>query len=192
MLIVKSVIVKTLMNTIEQWLTENDEQRKAQQLPAQKLYVLLDCASDKELPECVLNLDKQAKRHSLFDKTPLAEIADAGPFLVEVDQNSTVFAYLLAKMPQHPWGYFILSHDDIETLSNRLQIFLNTQMPEGKSFLFRFYDPRVMFNQVRILSDEKLSSLVGHGNFFVLPEFDGQHWLSVDYQGGIQQLSRLL
>ncbi len=191
MLIVKSVIVKTLMDTVEQWLTENDEQRKAQQLPAQKLYVLLDCASDKELPECVLNLDKQAKCHSLFDKTPLAEIADTGPFLIEVNQNSAVFAYLLAKMSEHPWGYFILSHDDIETLNNRLQVFLNIKMPEGKSCLFRFYDPRVMFNQLQILSNERLSSLIGQGNFLVLSEFEGQHWFSVSHQGEIEQLSRL-
>ncbi len=178
------------MNTIEQWLTENEVQRKAQQLPEQHLYVLLDCASDKELPECVLNLDKQARRQSLFGTTSLAEIADAGPFLIEIDRNSTVFAYLLAKISKQPWGYFILSHDDIETLSNRLQVFLKAQMPDGKNYLFRFYDPRVMFNQLRVLSGERLSSLIGQGNIFVLPEFEGQHWLSVTHQGEIQ-LSRL-
>jgi hypothetical protein len=179
------------MNTVKQWLTNNEAQRKAQQLPAQHLYVLLDCASDKELPECVINLDKQAKRHSLFEETPLAEIADTGPFLISVNQKSAVFAYLLAKISKQPWGYFILSHDDIETLSNRLQVFLNAQMPDGKSYLFRFYDPRVIFNQLRVLSDDKLNSLFDKGNFLVLPEFEGLHWLSVNHQGEIQQLSRL-
>jgi len=178
------------MNAIEQWLTENEVQRKTRQLPPQHLYVLLDCAADKELPECVLNLDKQAKRHSLFGTTPLAEIADAGPFLIEINRNTAVFAYLLAKMSKQPWGYFILSHHAIEALSNRLQVYLNAQMPDGKNYLFRFYDPRVMFNQLRVLSDERLSSLIGQGNFFVLPEFEGLHWLSVNHQGVIQKLSR--
>lgn len=179
------------MNHIKQWLTENDVLRKAQQFPAQKLYVLLDCAADKELPECVLSLAKQAKSHSLLEKTPLAEIVDAGPFLMAINQSSPVFSYLLAKLSQHPWGYFIVSHNDIETLGNRLQVFLNAQMADGKNYLFRFYDPRVMFNQLRVLSDERLSSLIDKGNFFILPEFEKQQWLCINHQGEMQALSNV-
>ena len=169
------------MNLVKKWLRET--------LPpssSKRLYALLDCAIDDELPHCVIDLDRKMAFRSLFENTELSELADVGPLLIEVNQNSIAFQYVLGKMSKHSWGYFVLSDQDIDPLVAHFQKSLEARLPSGESHLFRFYDPNVMINQCKILSSEKLSELIGLGNFLMLPESVDQSWHFINDEGKSQ------
>ncbi len=83
---------------------------------------------------------------SLFDGTPDAPLAHAGPWL---EMSEPVISSLIASMGQ-------------DGLAQLLQLKLDATLPDGRTALVRFYDPRVLHRLATILTPDQRASFFQH------------------------------
>ncbi|MFY4696766.1 DUF4123 domain-containing protein [Burkholderia glumae] len=105
---------------------------------------------------------------ALFDGTPDASLAEAGPWLLAWEQTSSSLRHTLSAMAAGPAGVsWLISAYPIESLADELRHRLDVRLPDGRIALFRFYDARIAADMTSLMS---LSQRL---QFFV-PTFD---WL---------------
>ncbi|MBQ0695267.1 DUF4123 domain-containing protein [Providencia stuartii] len=89
----------------------------------------------------------------LFRQFPDTQIAWAGPWLFNVTEKNEFierFAKLEVSAPALSW---IISSTEIDNLAVHLASLMNITLPDNRTALFRFYDPRVMKNIPNLLDD---------------------------------------
>lgn len=84
---------------------------------------------------------------------PDSRLAFAGPWLFRLNNsvsNRDKLKQLAEVFPSVSW---IISSESLESLIDYFRSFLNLQLPDGRSALFRFYDPRILA-EIEFLLDE--------------------------------------
>jgi len=82
---------------------------------------------------------------ALFDATPDASLADAGPWLIDFENAPTPVRAALAQQAAGPSGVsWIVSAYSRGALLDHLTENLNVKLPDGRFSLLRFYDARIM------------------------------------------------
>lgn len=114
------------------------------------LYALVAGASVHEVTGHVPAHD--AGSVALFDRTVDTAIADAGPWLLKIDQASAPNVALLQQLGETPIGIIWListrPFDDLlEDLTSRLDVVL----PDGTISLLRYYDPTCLLDLAKSL-----------------------------------------
>ena len=109
-----------------------------------QLYIILDAARVEEMPAQLFEQEDDPEYISLFFDTPQAELIDVAPYLVKVDIDSRLLAWMLDEGWGKSWGIFISATMELEELFEHLRQFLKVKDPEGEELFFRFYDPRVL------------------------------------------------
>jgi hypothetical protein len=114
--------------------------------PDKQLYVVLDAARVEAMPAQLFELEDNPEYFSLFFGTPQAELIDVAPYLVKVDMDSRLLAWMLDEGWGKSWGIFLTAAADVELeeLFEHLRSLLKVKDPEGEELFFRFYDPRVL------------------------------------------------
>jgi hypothetical protein len=132
-----------------------------QQTDALRLYALVDGAQYQT--HRGKRLTRQAAFCSLFDGTPDAGLAHAGPWLIDTDQADDAFVEDLATLEKEvPAVSWLISPQELQGLSQLLQLNLDTTMPDGRAAMLRFWDPRVLVNLAEVLSTEQRQEFFGH------------------------------
>ncbi|MCO1349936.1 MULTISPECIES: DUF4123 domain-containing protein [Burkholderia] len=81
----------------------------------------------------------------LFDGTPDASLADAGPWLLDYERATGNVRRSLSVMAGGSAGVsWLISAYPIESLADELRGRLDARLPDGRTALLRFYDARVM------------------------------------------------
>ncbi len=175
------------VSPLESWLFATTRELKY------SLFALVDCAADPLLPDSVVALSPEVQYQSLFADTDLEELSDVGPGLLLLPQLPAVATRLLNQLQQIPGsGYLILSRSEPGSLAMHLRPYLQTLLPDGSRGLFRFYDPRVLLQQMPFFSLAELSRFMQSGNLLVLPDHHESNWLIVNEQKELVQKSRFL
>ncbi|KWH19604.1 DUF4123 domain-containing protein [Burkholderia multivorans] len=105
---------------------------------------------------------------ALFDGTPDASLAEAGPWLFDWERASGSVRRTLSAMAGSSTGVsWLISAYPIESLANELRRRLDVRLPDGRMALLRFYDARIMADMASLME------LTQRMQFFV-PTFD---WL---------------
>lgn len=132
--------VAVVPSKIENYLA----QRKAQASLRVRLYGLVDAllyARASGSPP----LERSTSTIALFDGTPDAALADAGPWLIDFDQASHAVRQSLFNMGAAPEGVsWLISAYPFEGLAHELRGHLDARMPDGRTALLRFYDARLI------------------------------------------------
>jgi len=82
---------------------------------------------------------------ALFDGTPDASLADAGPWLLEYERASGTTRRALSAMASSSTGVsWLISAYPIESLADEMRGRLDVRLPDGRTALLRFYDARIM------------------------------------------------
>jgi hypothetical protein len=128
--------MNTLRDTLYQLSFAQDKQ----------LYIIVDAARVETMPAQLFELEDDPEYFSLFFDTPQAELIDVAPYLVKVDMESRLLAWMLDEGWGQSWGIFITAAQEIELeqLFEHLRSFLKVKDPDDKELFFRFYDPRVL------------------------------------------------
>jgi hypothetical protein len=96
----------------------------------------------------------------IFLGTEDEPLAHAGPWLIDVvrapDQLQSLHD-LEQALPSVSW---LISAIDLEGLSQLLQLKLDTQLPDGRKVLLRFYDPRVLGNLMQTMNNAQRAEFV--------------------------------
>ncbi|WP_186053455.1 DUF4123 domain-containing protein [Burkholderia gladioli] len=81
---------------------------------------------------------------ALFDGTPDASLAEAGPWLLAWEQATSSIRHALSAMAAGPTGVsWLISAYSIGSLADELRRRLDVRLPDGRMALFRFYDARI-------------------------------------------------
>ena len=105
------------------------------------LFALLDATDQILVPHRAKQLGP-AKAVSLFTGTANEWHWAVAPYLFHVD--SDLLDWIAEKLWKEPWGIFAMSNATMEELRVHFKKFLMVQLPEGKQWLFRYYDPRIL------------------------------------------------
>lgn len=81
---------------------------------------------------------------SLFAGTKDIALAHAGPWLVDPNKSRGHLADLGELEQARPGVIWLVTSEQIERLAEKLRPHLNTELPNRRSALLRFWDPRVL------------------------------------------------
>lgn len=129
-------------------------------LPALRLYALVDGVQYQT--HLCKRLQAGPGRFPLFAGTPDAALAHAGPWLVEAaSADEAMRAELAALEHEAPSLIWLMAPQDPEGLVQLLQLRLDVRLPDDRSALLRFWDPRVLLNLARTLDAAQREEFFG-------------------------------
>lgn len=103
--------------------------------------------------------DKFGSASPLFRQASDAEIAWAGPWLIDVTKRYDLLADLMQLETESPALSWLVSDSSIDKLAIHFSELLNVSLPDGKTALFRFYDPRVTHSMPQVLTIEQFKEI---------------------------------
>ena len=107
------------------------------------IYAVLDGAA---IPDLLDTLDDSKPLHAcLFQNADNSRVIKATPYLVRLSPQSSFTEWLLVEYPGKHWGLLAMVPEQTPfiDLRNHFQQWLRVRLPDEKTALFRYYDPRV-------------------------------------------------
>ena len=106
------------------------------------LFALLDAARD---PKVLAAIRDGGQPYQSLYEGPDDDLAEYGPYLVQLDNHGTSLARLVADGWGRSWGVYLTSPADFESIRHHFRRYLKVEIPgAAAAALFRFYDPRVL------------------------------------------------
>lgn len=124
-----------------------------------RLYAVLDGGSIPNLPK--LLAEQRVTSVCLLRGEQEPELAQAAPYLVQLEAQSPLLSLLLAGETGPHWGIIATSDADFRTLRMHFRRFLTVWDPDGQPLYFRYYDPRVLRIYLPTCNPEELGLLFG-------------------------------
>ena len=132
-----------------------------QSFAALRLYALVDGVQYQQ--HRGERLTAQAGYRPLFAGTLDEPLAHAGPWLVDAatvgDEQTDDLAQLEREVPAVTW---LIASQDLEGLAQLLQLQMDTLLPDGRTALLRFWDPRVLINLAQLLDEAQRSEFFSY------------------------------
>ncbi len=142
------------------------EQRPVLTAMAECAFAVLDGAISPAVYEFIQR--SGAFFQSLYEGEPAIPIAPMGPFLVDLSANPDLLPHLVQLGWNNAWGVFLKSSAGFEQVRHHLRTLLLTQAEDGRTLLFRFYDPRVLVFFVATCTPKEREELFGYIEAFLL------------------------
>ncbi|MDB0528575.1 DUF4123 domain-containing protein [Ralstonia solanacearum] len=126
-------------------------------VPALRLYALIDGAQYQlQVGRPILARHCMA---SLFEGTADAPLAHAGPWLLDVEQADTELVGDLARMETWtPAVSWLIAEADLPGLAELLRQQIEIRLPDNRTALLRFWDPRVLVKLAQVLDAGQLQA----------------------------------
>lgn len=130
-------------------------------MPTLRLYALVDGMQYQA--QLSKRLQPASGLFPLFADTPDAALCHAGPWLVDAASVDGAFVEELATLEsEFPAMSWLISPVDLEGLSQLLQLRLDVRLPDGRTALLRFWDPRVLVNLAQTLDGKQREEFFVH------------------------------
>lgn len=101
--------------------------------------------------------------YSLFAGTPDAALAHAGPWLIDAGQADGALVDALTTLEQQaPAVTWLIAPQTLDGLAQLLQLNLDMALPDGRTALVRFWDPRVLATLAEMLEPGQRETFFGH------------------------------
>jgi len=105
-------------------------------------YAVVDGAA---LPELLTKLEEYKPEHTCLFRGELPfDLAEAAPYLVKLEANSTFAKWLTEQSLSFSCCIYARSEKDFITVRKHFRSLLNAELPNGETVHFRYYDPRVL------------------------------------------------
>lgn len=145
----------TMLDVKIRWEQQHDA------MPELRLYALLDGAQYQTQHN--KRLLAGTGLFPLFKGTPDAGLSHAGPWLVDVASVAESFVEELTALERDtPSLSWLISPQDLDGLAQLLQLRLEVRLPDGRSALLRFWDPRVLANLAQTLDAGQREEFFSH------------------------------
>lgn len=134
--------------------------------PGARVYAVLDGAS---VPGLLPKLAEHKPEHECLYRGELPpDLAEAAPYLVRLEEKSTLCEWILEQGWGNHWGMFVMAAADLPTLRRHFRTLMIVHDSEGKPMYFRFYDPRVLRTYLPTCNAAELAEFFGPVNSFVI------------------------
>lgn len=156
----------------------------------ERVFAVLDGASS---PQLLKNLYALGPEYCCLYRGELEpDIATVAPYLVRLDAGEKFTEWVLAEGWGVHWGIFALTTADLRTMRDHLRQFHTVELPDQRTVLFRYYDPRVLGSFLPPCNEGELKAFFGPVRSFIaegdLPdagmrfEFNGKSLKSEPFQ----------
>jgi hypothetical protein len=136
------------------------------------LYAVLDAARDLR----ALNWLKESGTEyaSLYDGKSAVDLEMFAPYLARLEKDANVLRKLLAEAWGQSWGIYLTSPVSLAELRKHFRHFLMVEMEgqSGKTFYFRFYDPRVLRTYLPTCTSQEARIFFGPIGSYLLEDED--------------------
>ncbi len=95
------------------------------------------------------------------------DIATVAPYLVRLEADAKFAELVLSEGWGAHWGIFIQSAANLRTLRDHFREFLTVALPDHRTVLFRYYDPRVLRSFLPACNTAELGAFFGPAQGFV-------------------------
>ncbi len=132
-----------------------------QNCAALRLYALVDGLQYQDRRG--LRLAAQNGYRPLFAGTPDEPLSHAGPWLVDAETAGKEHIDDLARLEfEAPAVTWLIAPQTLEGLAQLMQLRLNTRLPDGRTALLRFWDPRVLVSLAQLLDEVQRVEFFAH------------------------------
>ena len=137
-----------------QWMRE-------QQRLGHTLCIVLNAESERDMRQSLLKTCQFDDYLSVYNDTPVADLADAGPFVFTFNQPDDTRIQELLKSVQRNWGWFAsIQKGDLKSLVKHWQARLIIGARPHQA-LYRFHDNRVLNRALAHLREEAYPAFLG-------------------------------
>lgn len=151
-----------------------------------KLFVLLDGASGENTFGAVFSYEGVTDYIPLFHGTRYESAMAHGPVLVETGARTQFFIWFCMEAPQSHSGVVIFSSHSLRELADQYRQFLEARLPDGKTALLRFYDPRITLRAMKLMDEAESALFCDNVSALYVPrKKDGEsvYWKDLLEQG---------
>ncbi len=130
------------------------------------VFAALDGAS---APNLVKALYEHKPEHCcLYPGELRPDIATVAPYLVRLEAGTEFTKLVLKEGWGAHWGIFLLSQSDLRTLRDHLREFHKVELPDQRTVIFRYYDPRVLRVFLPVCNQAELTLFFGPIQAFIV------------------------
>ncbi|WP_096087036.1 DUF4123 domain-containing protein [Agaribacterium haliotis] len=139
-----------------------------------KVFAIIDCARDKRLEPLINN--SGLKHECLYEGKLNYALKRAAPHIVQLTSDSLFTETLLSEGWGQAWGIYYLCKPDVtlSQLRNGCRRISKVKSPEGKTLVFRYYDPRVLRTVVPTCDVQQRSAIMGPACSIMVENKDGK------------------
>ena len=127
------------------------------------LYAIVDATDLRCVPPEMNSLGAE-RAVSLFQGTPREDQWAIAPYVVRADE--AFLEWIQAELREVPWGVFAISNHPPLSVFEHLRAQLSVVLADGREWLYRFYDPKVL---ERHLTRGQIGTLFGTVRGYVIP-----------------------
>jgi len=130
------------------------------------VFALLDGAS---CPNLVKSLFEHKPDHCcLYPGELTPDMAAMAPYLVRLEPGKEFTKFVLTEGWGAHWGVFVVSSSDLRTLRDHFREFHKVELPDQRTVIFRYYDPRVLRIFLPVCNQAELTLFFGPVKTFVV------------------------
>jgi len=96
------------------------------------------------------------------------DMAAVAPYLARLEPGKEFAAFLLKEAWGAHWAVFISSTADLRTLRDHFRQFHKIELPDQRTVLFRYYDPRVLRTFLPVCNPAELAMFFGPVQTFMV------------------------
>lgn len=160
-----------MIEVAQDWLTEQLAQHR-------ELVLIVDSLAEPDPIKALFGADLMQDYVNLYQGTEFADMAEVGPWLVQLHNPDAELIQTLLNTPENDWGWLASAdHIDLTALAQHWQERLLID-EQGQRALYRFQDNRVIARHLAQLSDAQRALLLGPLNSALC--WDGQAWQSIN------------
>ncbi|WP_165856464.1 DUF4123 domain-containing protein [Marinobacter sp. JSM 1782161] len=158
--------------------------------PGQWHYLMVDGSRWQGVERRLYDIEETPVYANLFFGTDFASVADVGPLLIAVDQNSRILGDFVQSKAIEESGYLVSSDTALDTLAEQFRHFILARHPLGYDLMLRFADPAVVHALLGADGAASLSSFWGSIKAVAIPDSLKGQWIHLDapdHQGAVEK-----
>ncbi len=150
------------------------------------VYAILDGARDKRIEPMLHN--GNLEQACLYKGKISYSLKRAAPHIVALQQGHPLTHKILKMGWGKAWGVFYVCHPSVTlaSISNTCRRLTKVTSAQGKTLIFRFYDPRVIRILLSVFNYQEIERIFGPAISLFMEARDSREW--VEYSRGNQQL----
>lgn len=153
---------RNLSAQIERWLCVESKTISSSASTPLRHYALVSAGQCEDGAVAHLVAMQELACERVFMQTPEAELADIGPWLLEIPASpSASLRHALAHQAAAEALTLMASPLRLQKLSEHLRGFLSGTLPDGSSVLLRYFDPRIGFDMLMHWPDAVKQKFIG-------------------------------
>lgn len=125
------------------------------------IFMVLDCARDKRIEPLINNAN--IEQSCLYAGNLSYKLKRAAPHIVKLSENSNFTSEILTLGWGKSWGIFLLANQEtsMKTVRANCRRLAKVKSVDGKSLVFRYYDPRVTRLMLPVCNQHEVDCILG-------------------------------